>query len=248
MPTLILTPRHTDDSQALWRVAVARGWRVERLTTWRVPEELCAVADPVLYVEALFGPTLAAQLGVELLDPPEDWLPRLPREYRRREVAMATLGEARRRGEPAFVKPPNDKSFPAAVYAPAELPPDFSDDMAVLIAEPVRFRSEFRGFVLDREIRTVSLYSKDGELATDEPPTAEEEEQLGAWTRSFLADRSVGLPRACVLDVGWIEGRGWAVVELNAAWGAGLYRCDPGPALDVIHGATLPRTGERRPG
>jgi ATP-grasp domain, R2K clade family 2 len=44
MPTLILTPRFTDDAQALWRAAIQLGWSVERLTSWRVPEELRAVA------------------------------------------------------------------------------------------------------------------------------------------------------------------------------------------------------------
>jgi hypothetical protein len=30
MPTLILTPRFTDDAQALWRAAQRLGWNVER--------------------------------------------------------------------------------------------------------------------------------------------------------------------------------------------------------------------------
>jgi len=63
MPTLILTPRHTEDSQALWRVAGRLGWGVERLQSWRVPDHLRTVPEPVLYLEALIGPTLAAQFG-----------------------------------------------------------------------------------------------------------------------------------------------------------------------------------------
>lgn len=92
MPTLILTPRHTDDSQALWRAAVRLGWQVERLGGWRIPEHLRSIAEPVLYVEALFGPSMAEQLGLRLLDPPEDWLVRLPWEYRKRNVRLSTLG------------------------------------------------------------------------------------------------------------------------------------------------------------
>ena len=30
-----------------------------------------------------------------------------------------------------------------------------------------------------------------------------------------------------MIDAGWIAGKGWAVVEQNAAWGAGIYACDP---------------------
>ena len=36
--------------------ATELGWDVIRLPSWRVPEELRSVPDPVLYLEALFGP------------------------------------------------------------------------------------------------------------------------------------------------------------------------------------------------
>jgi hypothetical protein len=42
------------------------------------------------------------------------------------------------------------------------------------------------------------------------------------------------LPRAVVVDVGLIAGRGWAVIEFNAAWGAGLNGCDPEKVLPAI--------------
>lgn len=78
MPALIFTPRYTEDSQTLWKAAGLLGWRVERLTNWRVPEHFHHRQDVVLYDEALFGPMLAEQLGLQLLNPPEDWLVRLP--------------------------------------------------------------------------------------------------------------------------------------------------------------------------
>ncbi|WP_201278280.1 hypothetical protein [Scytonema millei] len=48
MPTLILAPRYTTDTQALWRAANQLGWQVERLTNWRVSEELQSVVEPIL--------------------------------------------------------------------------------------------------------------------------------------------------------------------------------------------------------
>ena len=38
MPTLLLTPRQTDDTQKLWRACITENWRVERVHNWRVPE------------------------------------------------------------------------------------------------------------------------------------------------------------------------------------------------------------------
>ena len=241
-PTLILTPRHTGDSQLLWRAALRRGWHVERLQTWRISERLRQVAEPVLYVEALFGPTLADELGVQLLEPPDDWLVRLPAEYRLRDIRLTTMAEARASSSPAFVKPPADKSFTARVYTGAELPDELPGDMPVLVSEVVAWESEFRCFILDRELRTFSLYARNGELQDDHDyaSTDDEAAALTDFVSRLLVDPRVELPRAIGVDVGVIAGRGWACVEANGAWGTGIYACDPGEALEVIRHATIP--------
>jgi hypothetical protein len=240
-PTLILTPRHSGDSQLLWKGALALGWRVERLQTWRIPAHLSGVADPVLYVEALFGPTLADELGVRLLEPADDWLVRLPAEYRLRDIRLTTLGEARSSTAAAFVKPPGDKSFPARVYTGPELPDHLPGDMAVLVSEVVEWESEFRCFILNRELRTFSIYARHGELQEENDFACTDAEAAGltAFVARLLADARVDLPPAVVVDVGVVAERGWACVELNGAWGAGIYGCDPAEALRVIRHATI---------
>jgi hypothetical protein len=242
MPTLILTPRFSSDSQALWRAAGQLGWGVERLSSWRVPDELRSVPEPVLYLEALFGPTLAEQFGLRLLEPPVDWLPQLPEEYRKRRVALTTFGAARLLTEPAFIKPPNDKSFLASVCTGPELPHGYDEDSPVLVAEVVTWEKEFRCFVLDRQPRTLSVYLRGGELQREQGFAASEAElaEAESFVRTVLGDARVDLPRAAVLDVGVIAGRGWAVVEQNAAWGSGLYGCDPGQVLEVLRHAAVP--------
>ena len=242
MPTLILTPRHTPDAQSLWRAAGRLGWAVERLIGWRVTDDLRAVSEPVLYLEALMGPTLAAEFGLALVEPALDWLPRLPDEYRKRAVRLTTLGEARSLAGPAFVKPPNDKSFPARVYTGPELPTEFPDDCPVLVAEVVVWEKEFRCFVLDRRPMTMSVYLRDGEVQTANEYAADEAEESAAeaYVETVLADPRVELPRATVLDVGVIAGRGWAVVEQNSAWGSGIYGCDPEKVLAVLRHSAVP--------
>lgn len=211
------------------------------MPSWRVPPEVRAVPDPVLYLEALFGPTLAEQFGLRLLEPAIDWLPRLPEEYRKRRIDLTTLGQARRLTDPAFVKPPNDKSFPAGVYSGAELPAEYDDDTPVLVAEVVAWEKEFRCFVLDREVRTLSVYLRDGQLQRDRDftQTKAEEAEVRGFVETVLADARVDLPRTAVLDVGVIAARGWAVVEQNAAWGSGIYGCDPEQVLDVLRFAAV---------
>ncbi len=240
MHTLILTPRMTDDSVALWRAAGQRGWNVERLTSWRLPEYLKSVENPVLYVEALTAPMMAEELGLELVEPPEDWLTHLPWKYAKRTIALSTLGEARKRTEKAFIKPPNDKSFAAAVYMGSELPEDFDDTKPVLISDIVDWELEFRCFILDRKVVTLSPYLRNGVLQRDAGFPATEGELCDArqFAETMLADPAIAFPKATVLDVGLIKDQGWATIEQNAAWASGMYGCDANGVLDVLVHAT----------
>lgn len=240
MTTLLLSSRHTEDNQQLWRAAIQRGWTVERAQGIRLP----FLEDPeiVLYVEALFAPSIAKQLDLQLLDPEPDWLVRLPDEFRKRDVLLTVLREARSFQEPRFVKPPNDKSFNAQVYATgADLPPEFDDTTPVLVAEPVDWQVEFRCFVLEQRVLTLSPYLRSGRLAKHDDYLASEAEQqeVRSFAETVLADPRVQTPRAVVIDVGKIRGKGWAVVEANGAWGSGIYGCDPDLVLEVIRHAVV---------
>ncbi|MEN9361846.1 MAG: hypothetical protein RL095_3381 [Verrucomicrobiota bacterium] len=191
----------------------------------------------------MFGPLIAKELGVTLLDPPLDWLPQLPVEYRQREIRLTTLGEARQAltDGPAFIKPPNDKSFQAQVYSAETLPSDFPDLSPVLLSEIVSWQVEFRCFLLDRQLKSLSVYLRDGlmQAPLDFPHSPDEEREIRDFINQLAHDERVPLPRAIVLDVGRITDKGWAVIEANAAWGAGLYGCDPVETLSVIHHASI---------
>jgi hypothetical protein len=162
-------------------------------------------------------------------------------------VRLTTLAAARTLTSPTFLKPANDKCFRAAVYAGgAELP---GADMLpgavpVLAAEPVTWDVEYRAFVLERRLAALSIYLRAGELAQDEdgawPAPAEDERAARAFVEVVLADARVALPPAVVADVGRVAGRGWAVIEANAARGSGLYGCAPAAVLPVLRRAIRP--------
>ena len=113
----------------------------------------------------------------------------------------------------------------------------------VLLAEPVYWEVEFRCFVLERALMTLSPYLREGELAQIEdgswPAAPEEMEEAARLLHLVLADVSVPLPPAVVLDVGKIKDKGWAIIEANAAWGSGIYGCSPVPVLTTLRRATL---------
>jgi hypothetical protein len=240
MPTLVLPPRYTPDSISLWGAGNERGWQVERLQNWRVPEHL-RECDVALYGESLFAAVVAEELGVALLEPPFHWLDGLPEKYRRRKVNFTTLAEARQHSEQAFIKPADDKCFPARVYESGdELPKSdvLSDSTPVLISEVVRWEVEFRCFVLEGKVATFSSYCRYGELTQDTkgswPASQEETDEALKFVASVLADAQVELPPSVVVDVGVIENSGWAVIEANPSWASGIYGCDASKVLDVI--------------
>ena len=125
MPTLVLAPRQNDDARRMAKAAAEIGWDVFASTSWRdFPAEL-RDADPVLYSDPLFADVAAGPLNLALLEPTPDWLTTLPEQYLSREVRFVTLDAARSLTGPIFLKPAEDKSFPARVYhdPASELPP-----------------------------------------------------------------------------------------------------------------------------
>lgn len=238
--TLLISWRNTEDNQLIWRAAINRGWSVERVRGIKVPE---VEADRVLiYIESLFAPTMAKHFGIKLVELTDDWLPMLPEEYLHRNVELTTLARVAESDLPKFLKPPNEKSFPAKVYESIDsLRADYDETSLLLAADPVEWSAEFRCFCLDGQVRTLSPYLRYGELSKLDGFSATDEElrDAKAFAEKVLSDERVEMPRAIVLDVGTIVGKGWAVVEANAAWGSGVYGCDPDAVLSVVENATV---------
>src|SRR6266480_4592686 len=103
MPTLLLSARHTDDSQTLWRACIAANWDVQRVHGWKVPP--ISAQDVAVYGEPLMASLVAQTLNLRFLAPPLDWLPHLPKRWRGRNVQLTTLADARAVRESAFIKP-----------------------------------------------------------------------------------------------------------------------------------------------
>ncbi|WP_302874808.1 ATP-grasp domain-containing protein [Nocardia mangyaensis] len=210
MPTLILSPRFTDDSVLMRGAAVRAGWQVLRLSGWRLPPDIVA-GQATIYGEILFAEALAGQLGLALLDVPADWLPGLPPQFLRRELRASTLAAARAHPGPVFVKPADGrKGFAGQVYqAGAGLPSDaaYPDDTPVYMSEPVAWVVEVRCFVLHGRVLTCSPYLREGRYTDgDWSLAAEERSAAETCVEQLLAVAPA--PPAVVIDVGLIEGRG----------------------------------------
>lgn len=170
-----------------------------------VPERYRGREDGHYYGGPRFAARVADPLGVALLEPHDGWLDGLPDAFTGRSVSRVRLSEARRRTGPLFVKPPTDKSFPAAVHpdgACLPQPPPGSGDPIVQISEVVAWEDEFRLFLLDGEIRTGSRYAVHGRL--DPAPLAGHPEEAAVHAFATASPRSAGTP--CPEASSWTSG------------------------------------------
>lgn len=227
--TLLLPDKSDPERDAVADAWVAAGGKAERIGRFWDPPAYDA-RSVRLYGNDTFCLVLAQKLGLELISPPDDLLLLLPEVFIKRTLQGSTLADAARLAYPVFIKPLVPKLFKAAVYRDsAELVGEckgLDDDTGILISEVVVFESEVRAFVLHGKVLDVAVY--EGVASLEEARTFTE--QLACLDC---------LPATCVLDVGHIAGRGWVLIEANAAWGAGLNGCDAAGVLPAIATASL---------
>ncbi|MEU4264298.1 ATP-grasp domain-containing protein [Streptomyces sp. NPDC025273] len=249
VPLLALAPHRSATAGLLAGAARDRGMEVVILPRAGVPDRLRGRSGAHYYGGPHFASGVAGPLGVTLLEPDEGWLDALPYPFTGRGITRVRLSAARREKGPVFVKPPTDKSFPAAVYedGSALQVPSHGSDPLVQVSEVVTWAAEFRLFLLDGEIRAGSRYATFGRL--DAAPLKGHPDEAGIrdFARRLAEACGATLPSAVVVDVGRMWGTGgrdterWAVVEANMAWFSNVYAADPAGALDVVLRAAGPR-------
>lgn len=224
---LLISEKPDVERDALAEAFSVAGGTVHRLGRFWEPPQL----DPAsvrVYGADTFCLVLQQKLGFQLCSPADNLLLQIPSQFLRRQLAQRTLGEALQ-SLPAFVKPVTPKQFRGAVYtSPADLAAEcqgLPESTPVFVAERVMLTAEVRSFVLDGQILDAAAYEGTASL-----PDA----------HVFIADllQAMPLPRAVVVDVGYIADRGWAVIEFNAAWGAGLNGCSATKVLPAVLAAS----------
>ena len=233
--TLLIPAKPDPERRALAQAWVDGQGSVLTLDRFWQPPAL----DPAsvrVYGPETFCWVLAEKLSLRLISPPDDYLAGLDAGWLGRELEMTTLHRALHRSMagdfPVFCKSLVPKLFRSRVYrTPDELENEtrgLDGDTAVFVAEQVRFESEYRAFVTGSELCTMSCYEGRGD-----------DREAEAFVARFLAANPLPVPAA--LDVGRIGGRGFAVIEANPAWGAGLNGCAAERAAPCIAAACRAR-------
>jgi len=236
---LLLSPRKNASTVAIETAAEAEGWTVCRLTNWRVPDKFLNLDEKIVaYGEPLFVAAMADSLQLALIEPQFDWLSSLPFEYTYRKIFLTSLKEARKYPSTVFAKPADDKCFAARVYENGlaiEASQLLPEETPVLLSEEVTWVVEHRYFIRERKVAATSPYLHNGEIIDDSFIESQSDAaERNNFVQKLLNDFQIDLPPAVVIDVGYIAGSGWSVIEANPVFGAGIYRCDPNLVLAVL--------------
>ncbi len=225
---LLIADKADPERDALANAFVQGGGAVHRLGRFWDPPALDARSVRVYGADS-FCLVLQQKLGFALCSPADDLLLHVPVRFLRRRLKKGPLGDAAALQFPAFIKPLTPKQFRGAVYRSAQelaeecrgLPPETE----VFVSDVVQITAEVRSFVLDSRVPDASAYEGNPDLSD---------------AISFTSEvvRGMALPRTVVIDVGFIAKEGWAVIEFNASWGAGLNGCDPAKILPAILAAS----------
>ncbi len=145
-----------------------------------------------------------------------------------RRVWRTTLAEVRGAERPLFVKSVAAKGVNGHVvrdFADLLRTSGAPDDTPVYVSEPIEFRTEWRVFVVNGEILDVRLYKGSRFMAPEEEP-------IRAMVRAFVSSSEA--PAAFGLDVGWVEGQGMRLVEVNEGFSLGIYGLAPTLAAQML--------------
>lgn len=238
MTTLLVSSMSLPAAPPLADAAARRGWKTISLD--RPIPRLGNRDRLIFYGSTLVAMDVATRFELALLEPPLDLLARLPPSLLMRTVEYSRWDQFHTLQQAVFIKPadPLDKVFDAGVYRERSqirtirpIPPD----TPILLSQTVEWLTEYRCFVLDRDVVAWSPYLSFGRPLHHHnltiPRIPPPQSVLDVCRRLFA---SIDLPPAFVVDVGLIEDCGWAIVEFNPAWCSGLLSADPDKVLDVL--------------
>ena len=245
MPRLILSSSYNTESKILRRSAQDLKWETFRFEGDNIPSWYeHRDSQHAIYCTVPKAFNVACQLDSILLGCSGNWLTELPEKFSKRRIDLLELRNAAGIKADCFIKPALGKPFDAAVRTGQQLVSQTShlpSGLLVHASEVVEWEKEYRCFTKDNKVMTLSPYRRGAvtffSYRSPLRGPRRELEEASAFADSVL--NSVPCPRAFVLDVGFIKGRGWAVVEPNECWGAGLYGCAPSEVLEVLLAAVV---------
>jgi hypothetical protein len=232
---LLLHYRADCNTNDIWRAAIQSGWSTDRIHD-RIPEVALTGVDRVRYYgNTLHASRIADQLPFRFFSLDLTVLANTP--LTKRAVHLCKLSELDgvRVGK-CFIKPAQEKWFPARVYGVDEAitggeegkTGSLPDDL-IYVQSVVHFINEVRCFCLDGKVHTASYYRVSGQYHCSNL-----DEERPKVIDDMVAELAPHYPRGVVLDFGYTDKGEFSFIEPNEAFACGVYSADYTKCLDVI--------------
>lgn len=230
---LILHIRADCNTNDIWRAAIQNNWSTQRVDMYGqidIPKDALKVR---YYGNTLHGQIVQPKLSIKFHPIDLEVLTKTPLTKRRVELIRAEELDFVR--EVSFIKPAQNKWFPAKIYEFGELPKrgqggaTLANDL-IYVQEPVDMINEVRCFCLNGKIHTASYYRIGHEYC----PLGIDEVDRPEVLYKMVEELAPFYPPGVVLDFAYTSKKEWCFIEPNEAWASGLYGCDPKKCLEVI--------------
>lgn len=224
----------------IWKAAIRNNWTTSRINlASRNNIEIPTDANLVRYYgNTLQGHLIEDKLPIKFSPINLEVLAKTPLTKRDVYLVRAEeLEESRSHlmGSSFFIKPAQNKWFPAKVYGPNEFPKraqggaGLASDF-IYVQEPVNMINEVRCFCLNGKILTASYYRIGHEYC----PLGIDDVDRPEILDKMVEELAPHYPPGVVLDFAYTSKKEWCFIEPNEAWASGLYGCNPEKCLEVI--------------
>lgn len=232
-PLLLLHHRADCNTNDIWRAAIRAGWSTERVDMSGRIDIPPGTPKVRYYGNTLHAAMIEDKLPLRFLHLDLTVLAKTPLTKRRVQLMRAEeLGDLT---EPSFIKPAQNKWFPAKIYEVGDSPKRSQGGAGlasdwIYVQEPVDMINEVRCFCLDGKIHTASYYRIGHEYC----PLGIDEVDRPKVLDDMVAELAPFYPRGVVLDFAYTSRAEWTYLEPNEAFASGLYGASPEKCLEVI--------------
>lgn len=233
------------DSTKLINAAHARGIHTYTfLNNWNGHSSFFKTGDiGALYGEHAFCDFAAQELRWNLYQNSLDWISKLPHAFIKRSIKYMTMEEVidlenaqQSVLDARILEPADEPCFPAQVY-PARFP-RVPLNTPVLVSTNCKWKVKYRYIIANNRIVTSCCYLVDtvfNEPVIWQMKYNENDTTADEFIKTLL--NHVNCAPGCVVDVGIIEGAGWAICGTYPIWSSELYGCDPKGFLEALFAA-----------
>jgi hypothetical protein len=231
-PLLLIHNRFDYSTSDIWRAAIKRGWKTERIHDFNVKERIGDEKYVRYYGDTLQAANIKNDLPFEFIDIDPKIL--INNKFTNRTVNLLKYSELKQPIEnDIFIKPVSEKWFEARVYKAGETIVGASNgDDLIYTSEIIDIVDEVRCFCLHGIVYTSSYYRQSKEVEIENFDDKISDTPLCNYVKQISEEYKIH--GGIVLDFGLTKKNEWIFIEPNQAWASGIYWCDADECLSVI--------------